>query len=233
MKKSCRRGLFLRLRAIALALRGPRVQLFLFVLSLTVPAALAQENAFVRTTADKVFTAAQAERGREAYAANCSSCHAKDLAGQAGPPLKGDLFMDNWREDRVKPFFMYIRTRMPQRAAGSLSEQTYLDIVAFILSENMLPAGPNELTADALDNIQLVRKDGAGPMPKFALVSVVGCLVKGEADWRLEKVSAPVREHDERPTAQEVKASAARPLGSGSLRLVYVDDLRPGFIAER
>src|SRR5579884_4194652 len=156
------------------------------VILLLMPLALfGQQNAFTRTTADGVFTAAQAERGREAYAANCSSCHAKDLAGQAGPPLKGDLFMDNWREDRVQPLFTYMRTRIPQRAAGSLSEQTYLDILSFIFSENMLPAGPRELTADSLGDTQLVGPEGPAAMPKFALVSVVGCLVKGELEWRL------------------------------------------------
>ena len=71
---------------------------------------------------------------------------------------------------------------MPQRAAGSLSEQTYLDILSFILSTNMLPAGSKELTADALGDIQLVGPDGSGSMPKFALVSVVGCLEKGEVE---------------------------------------------------
>ena len=204
------------------------------VVLLLLPLALfGQENAFTKTTTDGVFTAAQAERGREAYAANCSSCHAKDLAGQAGPPLKGELFMDNWREDRVQPLFTYMRTRMPQRAAGSLSEQTYLDILSFIFSENMLPPGSKELSADAVGNIQLVGAEGPAAMPKFALVSVVGCLVKGEVEWRLEKVSAPTREHDDRPTPQQVKASEARPLGTGSLRLVYVEDLRPGFIPDR
>src|SRR5438477_28626 len=122
--------------------------ILLFVL-LTASAAFAQENRFQKTTLDGVFTAAQAERGGEDYAANCSSCHAKDLTGQAGPPLKGDLFMDNWREDSVQTLFGFISTRMPQRAAGKLSQQTYLDIVAYILSSNMLPTGSTELTADA------------------------------------------------------------------------------------
>jgi len=197
------------------------------------PAAIAQESENHRTTLDGVFTAAQAERGGEAYAANCSSCHAKDLAGQAGPPLKGELFMDNWREDRVEPLFTYIRTRMPQRAAGSLSEQTYLDILAYILSTNMLPAGSNELTADALGNIQLVGTDGPGPIPKFSLISVVGCLVKGDTEWKLQNASVPIRAHDEKPTGQEVKASASKPLGTNEFRLVYVEDLRPAFVAER
>ena len=210
-----------------------RMVLTLTLAGAITPAAIAQEGEIHRTTVDGVFTAAQADRGREAYAANCSSCHAKDLAGQAGPPLKGQPFMDNWREDRVKPLFTYIQTRMPQRAAGSLSEQTYLDIVAYILSTNMLPAGSKELTADALGDIQLVGTDGPGPIPKFSLISVVGCLVKGDVEWKLQNVSAPIRAHDEKPKAQEVKASESKPLGTDEFRLVYVDDLRPAFIPER
>jgi mono/diheme cytochrome c family protein len=197
------------------------------------PAAFAQENATHKTTLDGVFTAAQAERGGDAYAANCSSCHAKDLAGQAGPPLKGDLFMDNWREDSVKTLFGYISTRMPQRAAGKLSQQTYLDIVAYILSTNMLPTGPAELTADAVGDIRLVGKDGPAPIPKFSLISVVGCLVKGDAEWKLQNASDPVRAHDEKPKIQDVEPSALKPLGTGEFRLVYIDDLRPAFIPEK
>jgi len=216
----------LRILILPLALAGAFASVF-------APAAIAQESAARRNTSDGVFTAAQAERGREAYAANCSSCHAKDLAGQAGPALKGELFMDNWREDRVKPLFSYIQTRMPQRAAGSLSEQTYLDIVAYILSTNMLPAGLKELTADTVGDIQLVGPDGPGPLPKFSLISAVGCLVKGEVEWRLQNVSDPIRAHDERPKTEEVKASASKSLGTGEFRLVYVEDLRPAFIPER
>jgi mono/diheme cytochrome c family protein len=198
-----------------------------------VPAALAQENTFQRTTLDGVFTAAQAERGSEAFAANCSSCHAKDLSGQAGPPLKGESFMDNWREDSVQTLFGYISTRMPQRAAGKLSQQTYLDIVAHILSTNLLPAGSTELTAESLRDIRLVGKDGPQPIPKFSLISLVGCLVKGEAEWKLQRASEPVRAHDEKPRVQDMEASVSKPLGKDEYRLVYIDDLRPTFNPEK
>src|SRR5438477_644910 len=204
---------------------------FLLLLLLIPSAGFAQEKP--TTTLDGVFTAAQAERGKEAYGANCASCHAKDLAGQAGPPLQGQMFMDNWREDSVKVLYGYISTRMPQRAAGKLPEQTYLDILAHILSVNMLPAGSAELKADALDNIQLVGQNGPSEIPKFSLISLVGCLMKGETEWKLTKASAPVRSHDEKPRPDDVKASVSKPLGTGEYRLVYLDDLRPGFMPER
>src|SRR5205823_2721074 len=118
-------------------------------------------------------------------------------------------------------------------AAGKLSEQTYLDIVAHILSTNMLPAGSTELTADALGDIRLVGKDGPAPIPKFSLISVVGCLVKGDVEWKLQNASNPVRAHDEKPRIQDVELSALKPLGTGEYRLVYIDDLRPAFIPEK
>jgi hypothetical protein len=97
----------------------------------------------------------------------------------------------------------------------------------------MLPAGSKELTAAEIPGILLVGQDGPAPIPKFALVNVVGCLAKNEDEWRLEKVSTPVRAHDEKPTGQEVQASANKPLGTGAYRLVYIDSLRPAFMPER
>ena len=187
-----------------------------------------------KTVWDGVFTAAQAERGREAYAVHCSSCHQDDLGGLAGPALKGQQFMDDWREDRVKSLFTFIQTRMPVRASGSLSEETYIDILAHILSVNTFPAGAKELTADAVGNIQFVGKDGPAPIPKFVLITLVGCLAQGSGnEWKLNNVSAPVRTRQEKPTPEELQASAAKPLGTGTFRLVYIDDLRPGFVPER
>ena len=66
------------------------------------------------------------------------------------------------------------------------------------------------------------------------LISVVGCLAKSDdGEWKLEKVSAPIRTRQEKPTAAEVKASADKPLGTGAFRLVYIDSLRPAFLPEQ
>jgi mono/diheme cytochrome c family protein len=203
----------------------------IFLITALALSALAQESERRKTVLDGVFTAAQAERGREAYAVHCSTCHSNDLEGLAGPPLKGEQFIDNWREDSVKSLFTFIQTRMPQRAVGSLSAETYIDILSHILSVNMFPAGSNDLNAEALGGIDLVGKDGPAPIPKFALVMTVGCLAKDGDEWILEKVPPPLRTRQEKPIAAEVQASAAKPLGTGTFRLVYLDSL-PAFLPE-
>ena len=204
----------------------------LVVAAMTVPA-VAQENAKRKTVLDGVFTAAQAERGKGAYATHCSSCHSEDLEGQAAPALKDQQFVDNWREDSVNSLFTFIKTRMPNRAPGSLSTEIYLDILAYIFSVNMFPAGSKELTTDALESIDVVGKDGPSSIPKFALITIVGCLAKGaDGEWKLEMVAAPRRTRQEKPTPAEVQASGGRPLGTGTFRLVYIDSLRPGFVPE-
>ena len=212
---------------------GKRLVIFITAIMVTITL-LAQESENRKTVWDGVFTAAQAERGKDAYATHCSSCHTADLSGTSAPALKGDSFMENWREDSVKSLFTFIRTSMPARARGSLTEETYLDILTHILSVNTFPAGLKELTASALGGIQIVGKDGPAPIPKFALITVVGCLAQGpDNEWKLENVSAPVRTRQEKPTPEELQASATKPLGTGTFRLVYIDALRPGFVPER
>ena len=195
--------------------------------------AAAQEQPPPNTVWEGVFTAAQAERGRAAYALHCSSCHQNDLQGGAGPALQGLQFIDNWREDSLQSLFTFIQTRMPLRARGTLGEETYLDILTYILSMNSFPAGSKELTHDALGITQLIGKDGPAPIPNFALISVVGCLIKSGDEWKLEQVSAPLRSRQEKPTTAEIQVSAARPLGAGTFRLVYIDSMRPGFVPEQ
>ena len=188
-----------------------------------------------RTILDGVFTAAQAEqRGRSAYEVHCSSCHSEDLQGMAGPALTGQQFTDAWREDSVSRLFNFIRTDMPPRAGGSLSDQTYVDILTHILSLNGFPAGLEELTAGQLDSIQFVGRDGPAPVPEFALIQVIGCLKKGPDErWILTNVSTPVRASDpEGMTDAELEAARDSRLGTGTFRLVYIDSLRPGFLPD-
>ena len=199
--------------------------------------ALAQEKPDTTKTTilDGVFTAAQAERGREAYDVHCSSCHYGDLRGTNGPALKGQPFIDNWREDSAKALFTFVQTSMPRGAPASLSDETYTDILAYILSVNMFPAGSKELNASELDRIQFVGHNGPAPIPTFALITVIGCLVKNSEtnEWNLTNVSVPTRTRDEKPKPSDVQASAAKSLGTDTFRLVYVDDLRPAFIPEQ
>ena len=70
-----------------------------------------------------------------------------------------------------------------------------MDIVAYLLSSNELPAGTQELTKASSAGIRIIRKDGPGELPATTLATVVGCLEPRAADgsWRVGKATAPVR----------------------------------------
>ena len=163
---------------------------------------------------DGVFTTDQAKKGWTQFQSNCSSCHGTDLEGTAdAKALKGDRFRTDWKETTVDYMMERISTSMPfsedGSLAGSLSEQTYVDIVAHILNTNGFPAGQKELSKDSSKGVQIIRKEGPGDLPATALARIEGCLVKAaDGTWHLTKASAPVR----------VRGGAARPAPSTANR---------------
>ncbi len=185
------------------------------------------------TVLDGVYTPTQAKRGQTGYQTNCSSCHRADLTGFSGPPLKDALFMERWREFNVDILLSLIRTTMPLNNAGSLNEAAYLDILAYILQANSLPAGSKELTAGVAAKTLLVGKEGPQPLPSSAHVEVVGCFTEDSGNgWFVTSASEPLRTLDAYSlTAEEVIDAKLRPLGALVFRL---EDFReiPGFNPE-
>jgi hypothetical protein len=190
-------------------------------LTLSVCTALAQGTGSVL---DGVYTTEQAARGQDAYREDCRSCH--EGIDQEGPDLKGSEFVDRWRGDKLNVLFTHIRTNMPGNRPGSLSESTYIDVLAFLLSANGLPAGSKELTADVIRSVEFVGKDGAKPLPSMTAVRVVGCLTAGPNDtWILTNASEPVRSRSlNETTPAELQDSAAWPLGTQRFRLQNVPE---------
>ena len=176
------------------------------------------------TVLDGVYTTEQAARGQDAYRDYCVACH--EGIDQEGPDLKGSAFIDRWRGDDLNVLFTQIRTNMPGNRPGGLSESTYIDVLAFLLSANGLPAGRKELTADVIRSVQLVGKDGPTPLPSLTAVRVVGCLTSGPNDtWILTNASEPVRSRSiNETTPAELLGSAAWPLGTQRFRLQNVPD---------
>jgi mono/diheme cytochrome c family protein len=187
------------------------------------PAAAPQESAApsARTVWTGVYTDAQAVRGQGDYEAHCASCHQPDLSGYRDI-LKGSRFMDDYREASVYRLFDKIKTTMPRGAAGSLSDQSYIDIVSYVLKSNEFPSGADELTADRMPAIMVTGKGGPEPPPDFSLVQVVGCLTRRESDpsWLLTNATDPVRAGHPQPTSAEPLADAAKPLGSSTFNLI-------------
>ena len=104
------------------------------------------ETVPTRTVLEGVYTAAQAERGRGVYLVHCAECHREDLRGQEmAPGLIGTAFSFRWRGATVMDIYASLRLTMPQATPGSLTEQAYADLIAYMLSENQFPSGEIEL----------------------------------------------------------------------------------------
>jgi mono/diheme cytochrome c family protein len=200
---------------------------FLFATAL-----LAQPPA--KTVLEGAYTAAQATRGEAAYQTSCAGCHGETLDGRAMGALRGEKFLDHWREDSLGLLFDHIKTRMPANAAGSLSANTYLDILAYILQQNGLPAGPQQLTAETVETFRLVGKDGPQPLASNTLVAVVGCFERGTGDtWILKSATEPARTANADQITSEEKAQAGKQrAGTREFLLSNLEDHRPGFRAE-
>jgi len=181
-----------------------------------------------RTVWDGVYTPAQAERGRAIYAARCLQCHREDLSAYESV-LKGERFMQHWREDSVDSFFQTMKLTMPRGAPGSLSDWMYADLTAYVLQANEFPPGPAELKPDALRDIRVQFRTGPQELPAGALVDVVGCLVEvAPKDWALIHASEPVRTRNPYDsTAEDLKLWGAKPLGARRFGLMDVDSYHP------
>ena len=109
-----------------------------------------------RTTWDGVYNQTQATRGQALYEAHCGRCHNVDLTGvDYTPALTNAPFQANYDTLPVGTLFERFRVTMPLNLENTLSRQTYLDIVAYVLSRNGFPAGDKELPSDLGDLNQI------------------------------------------------------------------------------
>ena len=111
-----------------------------------------------RSTSSGVFTEEQAKKGEAAYQSRCASCHGADLHSTEpeAPDLTEGAFKFGWQGKSIGERFDTIRKTMPPQRAGSLDDQTYLDIVAYILRFNNVPAGGQTLQPDLAKLKQIV-----------------------------------------------------------------------------
>jgi alcohol dehydrogenase (cytochrome c) len=96
------------------------------------------------------FTPAQVDAGRQAYVQHCMMCHGAKLEGIGeAQKLVGKDFVDLWGHDTVKELFTSVKVEMPQNDPGSLSDEMYVNLVAFLLHANGAADGTTPLTADS------------------------------------------------------------------------------------
>src|SRR5689334_5096118 len=110
---------------------------------------------FVQQTVwDAVYTGDQARRGEVAYTQYCVGCHKPNLDGIEGA-MKGDAFIERRREDNLETLFLDMKATMPRGNPGGLPDQTYTDIISYLLQNNEMPAGSTELKPEVLERVQL------------------------------------------------------------------------------
>ncbi len=101
-------------------------------------------------SADGTFTTNQAASGWSVYGVQCAECHGSALEGMVhAPPLSGVDFLNSWAGQTTDELLAYLRDEMPPGQAGSLSEQSYVGLVAYLLESNGAVPGERTLTTDS------------------------------------------------------------------------------------
>jgi len=101
-------------------------------------------------TAPVSFTADQVTRGSDIYADRCVQCHGDTLDNGefGGAPLNGKYFKQHWGGGSVAALVAFMKAKMPPDRPGSLTDQSYADLAAFLLDANDYPKGDKELPPD-------------------------------------------------------------------------------------
>ena len=117
-----------------------------FIVALAAVGALgidAQAQDFVAHTED------QARAGQLAYERVCASCHMTNLQGDfEAPELAGPNFLNRWGGREVNELLVYLQASMPP-AGRKPSDESFTNIIAYILERNGQEAGSARLVATA------------------------------------------------------------------------------------
>ena len=122
------------------------------------------------------FTRDQVTEGRAAYREHCASCHGPRLEGlHLSPPLVGPRFDVSWRGKSAGILAFHLRRMPPEPLAtpGSLGDETYANILAYILMSNGLESGDEVLPSDldALADLTIPELEGVQYDPDAPVVA--------------------------------------------------------------
>lgn len=88
-----------------------------------------------------LYSAAQANRGRDQFRSMCAECHTV-------PEFSDNAFKLKWSRRTLGDLYTFIHQNMPDSAPGILTPQQAVDLTAYILQLNEIPAGSAQLPAD-------------------------------------------------------------------------------------
>jgi mono/diheme cytochrome c family protein len=113
-------------------------------------------------TAPVSFTADQAARGSDIYAERCVQCHGDTLDNGefGGAPLNGSYFKQHWGGGSAAALVGFMKAKMPPDRPGSLTDQSYANLAAFLLDANGYPKGDKELPPESSSQELMTLKRG-------------------------------------------------------------------------
>lgn len=86
------------------------------------------------------FTVQQVDRGQYEFSVVCEECHSTS-------EFRGHSFQFTWRRRTAWDFYRTVTQTMPENAPGSLMDEQYADVIAYILEMNGFEPGDAELPA--------------------------------------------------------------------------------------
>ncbi len=114
---------------------------FIVALAAVTMPSVARAQKSARSTLAGVYTAEQAQAGREVFVGSCTGCH-------TSASHTGAAFLAKWAGRPLSELYGFVSQRMPKTTPGSLSEDEYVFVVAYVLKLNGMPAGKAELSGD-------------------------------------------------------------------------------------
>jgi S-disulfanyl-L-cysteine oxidoreductase SoxD len=94
-----------------------------------------------KTTLNGVYTLAQAKLGEEMYYGLCVNCHPKGT-------YAGESFKSNWGGRPLSDLYDWVKTKMPKSDPGTLTPAESVQVMAYILQQNKMPAGSTPMSTD-------------------------------------------------------------------------------------
>src|SRR5687768_10958844 len=197
-------------------------------LALTAFATLSSDFAFA-------FTAEQAEAGRAVFTQSCAACHGADLRTVPTAPLQGDEFIAKWRTRSTNDLLAQLRTTMPPESPGSLGEDGYLDVMAYLLQRN--GNAPSEQRLLAASGEPIAAGAGGAAQAGAPAPRPTGLLVSGTVEGFVPLTDQVLRNPapgDWPMIRREYSASSFSPLDEitagnvGQLQLAWIWPMRDG-----
>jgi hypothetical protein len=113
----------------------------------------------MKSTLAGVYTLEEATAGKDIYASLCGTCHLLSNL-HTGPE-----FRKKWAGKPLSDLYMLMRVSMPKNDPGSLADEDYGIILAYMLEMNRMPPGKTYLSTDTLE-LRKIRFDTARTVRK-------------------------------------------------------------------